>query len=246
MSRKSFVPLLMLVLGSVGAIVPVARADEAPLAPPPTLQSMKIIIHIVTVDARTLSEIALFHYGKTKALKEIAEWNNLSSPYRLRLGQKLVLKRKPISEEKGNSILLAMWRKKFGLSTETAQVRRTEPKGEQSTQFASIEPDPNRDEPPALVERKIAEYIPESPEKLYENGRVYFEQRKYRSALPLLNKSREMNSAFVPAWILEIKSLQKLGKKGEAQGLSDQFVSARPEMKELAQRLLLSGPSSPR
>ncbi len=60
----------------------------------------------------SLSVLSSVIYGTSKRWKKIADWNHLKAPYRIYLGQSLLLK-KPfkLSEEEFNERLLTVWRK---------------------------------------------------------------------------------------------------------------------------------------
>lgn len=62
----------------------------------------------------TLSIISKIIYGNTKKWQEIAEWNQISAPYRIRLGQVLILKGvAPVPEAELKKRLLDLWRAKL-------------------------------------------------------------------------------------------------------------------------------------
>lgn len=67
-------------------------------------------------DRLTLSEISIQLYGTKRHWRKIAELNHISAPYRVRIGQKFRLPKRPtLTLEEGNVELLAMWRKRFKL-----------------------------------------------------------------------------------------------------------------------------------
>lgn len=51
--------------------------------------------YTVNTEARSLSEIAHALYSHTRMWLKIADWNNLEAPYRIHLGQKLLLRKTP-------------------------------------------------------------------------------------------------------------------------------------------------------
>lgn len=55
--------------------------------------------HTVTADAPTLGHISQKLYGLVRHWKEIAQWNGISDPRKLRLGQRLILSRKPLTPD---------------------------------------------------------------------------------------------------------------------------------------------------
>lgn len=59
----------------------------------------------------TLGVISIYSYGTTRYAKQIAGWNGIPAPYRLKLGQKLKLKRQPtLSPVDGEAAVAQMWR----------------------------------------------------------------------------------------------------------------------------------------
>lgn len=72
-------------------------------------------VYVVSDEAPTLCEIGILFYGKCSAYRKIAKWNGISEPYRVRIGQKLVLKGSAIPTELGREKLLASWRRHFKL-----------------------------------------------------------------------------------------------------------------------------------
>ncbi len=68
--------------------------------------------YIVGQRARTLYMISRDLYGDEKNWKEIAQNNQIISPYKLEIGQKLFIATPPIlDEEKGNEVLIRAWGK---------------------------------------------------------------------------------------------------------------------------------------
>lgn len=59
--------------------------------------------HEVTANAPTLSEISKKLYGRARFWKDIAEWNEIDDPRKLRLGQRLLLKRAPSDHDAGDA-----------------------------------------------------------------------------------------------------------------------------------------------
>lgn len=72
-------------------------------------------VYVLTDEAPTLCEIGIVFYGKCSAFRKIAKWNGISEPYRVHIGQKLVLKGSKIPSELGREKLLASWRRHFHL-----------------------------------------------------------------------------------------------------------------------------------
>jgi hypothetical protein len=107
----------------------------------------------VTRDIPTLGEISIFLYGTTKMAKEIAQWNQLQRTDHLRIGQKLLLKKTPtLTEDEGKSQLLAMWRKRFGL---TAILSNTDRKAKSKT----LGPPPTPITSPSTPAPKIPKHL---------------------------------------------------------------------------------------
>lgn len=66
--------------------------------------------HVVQ-EKQFLWEVSLLYYGSLKKVPEIAQWNQLEPPYRLRRGQRLVLRLQPtVPLEVGRSWVLEYWR----------------------------------------------------------------------------------------------------------------------------------------
>ena len=68
----------------------------------------------VNEDTRTLSEVSIVVYGNDQHWQEIATWNQIEAPFRIRPGQDLRLEKKPtLTLKEGNAKLLEMWRHHF-------------------------------------------------------------------------------------------------------------------------------------
>lgn len=67
----------------------------------------------------TLSEISIKLYGTSRRWREIARWNGLEDPHKIRSGKRLLLEEAPTVEpEVGNVLLVEMWRHRFGVDIE--------------------------------------------------------------------------------------------------------------------------------
>lgn len=68
--------------------------------------------YTVDGDIPTLGEISRYLYGKARRFKEIARWNHIPSPYKISVGQKLILKEPPtLTPEEGRQQLVQMGRR---------------------------------------------------------------------------------------------------------------------------------------
>lgn len=69
------------------------------------------LLYTVNKRAPSLSMVALELYGNPRAFGEIAEWNKLTQPFSLQMGQVLKLKREPLHNElEGTELLIAHWK----------------------------------------------------------------------------------------------------------------------------------------
>ena len=182
--------------------------------------------HIVTEDARSLTEISLYLYGKSSYFQELAEWNHLSSPDSIRLGQKLILKVPPtLNPQEGAQTLLAHWRKKFGILDSVKEAIKTEiqKKVEVKKKFEEAAP---------LV-LKDAEFEPSSAQEFFTEGKKSFDLAEYEKALSGFRKSREAEPDFLPPWFFEIRALRALNRKEEEEQIKATFLSKHPQFKGL-------------
>jgi hypothetical protein len=70
--------------------------------------------YTIDEEAKNLSLVSLRLYGTQNKWKEIAKWNNLTNPNHISLGQKLIIKQKPIlSTKDGNYLLYEYYLKRF-------------------------------------------------------------------------------------------------------------------------------------
>lgn len=73
--------------------------------------------YTVQDDGETLALVSLRLYGDTKHWQEIADRNGLKAPFKIQMGQVLLLATAPTQNPKdGDRIVLNFWRKKLGLS----------------------------------------------------------------------------------------------------------------------------------
>jgi tetratricopeptide (TPR) repeat protein len=189
----------------------------------------KMQIHRVNENARTLSEVALFYYGKSSLWKKIAKWNNLAPPYSLQLNQKLILKLSPQrSEKEGNHLLLTLWRKKFGLSQLRAPLTVPEIQKE-------VEQIKKFEEAKVKYESKKTEiiYQPTSAEQYFQMGKKFFDEKNYSEALFSFKESRKSDSNFLPPWFYEMKVLRLLKRSTEEIQVKEAFLEKHPQLKNL-------------
>ena len=69
-----------------------------------------------------LISISILNYGKQRMRHKIIEWNHLKAPYKIRAGQKLILRQKPIPTELGHSKLLDYYRIYLSLPHRKARI----------------------------------------------------------------------------------------------------------------------------
>lgn len=162
-----------------------------------------VAIYIVDENSRTLGEIAHALYGRASIWERIAQWNNLSAPYRLRVGQSLILK-EPIrqSEEQAHKSLLGMWRRRFDLPNDI-----------------SI--------PVILSEDEM------TSEQLLDYGSQSLKDGQAEVAISRFKKSREKDPKLLPAWLKELSTLNNVGKTEEMSRTLNMFLGIHPEMKDL-------------
>jgi tetratricopeptide (TPR) repeat protein len=162
-------------------------------------------------DETRLVEIAVRLYGDADMFAEIAEWNGMSEPFRLRKGQVLVLKKPPTLDSKeGDQAVLAYWRKHFDNQGETIPAAQT----------------------------KIAETGNLSREMVkardsFAEGQKLFDGKKLKKALAKFKESRKIDPDFLPAWFYEIRTLKLLKKEKAAKAASDELLKRRPELQAL-------------
>lgn len=105
--RITRTPLVAFVFLSL-ILVGTSWGEEPSAATPPAASTG--FTHVVQ-EKQFLWEVSLLYYGSLKKTAEIAQWNQLESPYRLRRGQRLVLRLQPtVPLEVGRSWVLEYWR----------------------------------------------------------------------------------------------------------------------------------------
>ncbi|MBC7398121.1 MAG: LysM peptidoglycan-binding domain-containing protein [Bdellovibrionales bacterium] len=166
-------------------------------------------------DQISLSEISIQLYGKPEQWKEIAQYNHLKRPYRIRIGQILKLKHKPtLSEAEGNAALLALWRNRFGLNLQSAPV-------------VSLE-----DAMKASEALKKAELTPAaiSSESNFKQGLGFYQQRNYKKAQLFFERARKSNPDSYPTWFYEINCLKAQHRFSGARELAHQLILSHSEL----------------
>ena len=61
-------------------------------------------------------------------------------------------------------------------------------------------------------------------------GETAFDENEYQKAYDNFKRSRQLDSASLPAWFFEINSLKKLNRDGDAKDLAKELVQKRPEL----------------
>lgn len=187
------------------------------------------LIHIVTDNAPSLREIALFLYGDIGSFRKIARWNHLPSPYRIKIGQKLILRDSPtLNAEEGTRRLARLWRRHFGL-----------PENSQAQEAVVLQSKKVEESFRKELEALKAQEEKENPEEvdskeLYEKGQEAFKEGKYEEALVDLRKSRNLDPDYLAPWMVEIKILKTLNRKEEAQGVARELVKRHEELKDIS------------
>lgn len=211
------------------------------------------------LDGESLGQISMRLYGTTKKWKKIAEWNQLSPPYRIKVNQLLVLEVQPaLSEQAGNDALLQMWRKRFGLVEQAplvavpatpvlpqvpqkVQALVEEAKKEDRTlevkeQIQSIQDTSKMDEEQIKqVETQVEKLEEEEYQAkgFYELGQKHMQSKQYEKAFQSFRKSRTLDPDLLAPWFYEIKALRLMSRDDEAKEVVVELLDHRPELKEL-------------
>jgi len=221
------------------------------------------VVQSYTIDSvPSLSEIALRLYGSSGAWREIAEWNGLKPPYRLRRGQKLILKRSPtLTPAQGNQLVLEMWRRRLaeraGVQASRAQTTEAEPargvedikreKTIQKQMIAALSAPTSAEAPaaPTPVPRApwvAAAFVSVSPSEplrtttpagALEQGRRDLAAGKVEDALRSLRQAKALEPGMLEARLMEIQALVRLGRFDEARVAGKDLVKRWPELSQL-------------
>ncbi len=185
-------------------------------------QEDKVYWHTVNENTKNLSMVALYYYGRSSFYKKIAEWNGIPAPYRIKLGQKLKLLLPPrLNHEEGDKKLLAYWRKYFNL-TEPEQ-EKTITKQVIKEKFVEAE----------KVKPVDLEFEPLDSKKLFLDGKMLFDEKKWADAMILFHKSRTLETEYLPPWFYEMKSLGELGQIDQRTQVLEEFLKTHPQLKNL-------------
>lgn len=85
------------------------------IEPPEKDLTQNTYMHVVDEHARMLSTVSILLYGTTRFFDQIAQWNQLKPPYKISLGQKLILRKQPtVSINEGRLLVRKMWAKQLG------------------------------------------------------------------------------------------------------------------------------------
>lgn len=221
-SLRHFWPALFAFLTAALVFTGEGRAEERP----EVLARMGIpgaetrISYTVDAEARNLSTISIRLYGTSRKWREIAEWNSIPHPYRISLGQKLTLKQAPLlSLEEGYTLLLAHYRKRFGLKVDQAHVDAI---------LASARQRETRSSADRWVRTRTpaqgSEFL--AAEKSFNAGRFLAAAESFR-------RIRTADPEDVPSWFYEIRSLQALDRPGESEEVARHFLGRFPEYKSI-------------
>ena len=152
-------------------------------------------------DSSSLGEIAMRLYGKASYWKKIGEWNKLKQPYRIQIGQTLILKEEPrFSEQEGNQQVLSMWRRLLRV------------------------PEPPVDVSPLIRAARQARTDDQNEaEDCLQDAEKEIGLKYHAAALQLLERCRHLDPERPEIWILEIRILILLNQKNSARSLADDF-----------------------
>jgi tetratricopeptide (TPR) repeat protein len=188
-------------------------------------------------DDTNLSEISLRLYGTANKWRKIAEWNQLASPYRVRLNQVLELRDPPtLGPEEGKQKLLAMWRRRMGVVASEVVAAPKEKQEEQKKHeevklqsefvatFHEDEVEAKKDLPPQQAERE------RSYDDYFKEGEVQDKSQHFEEAAASFKKAREINPKSFAAWLCEIAVLKKLGRQAEAKTTAMALVEREPQL----------------
>jgi predicted Zn-dependent protease len=169
-------------------------------------------------DIRTLSEISAYLYGTAKKYTQIAQWNGIAAPYKIRQGQCLKLKEAPrMTPEQG-----------------LAEVQRR--RGE-SPSVATVAPQP------ILIPLPFKKNE-EATEKQLDQGEKALKDGHYSHAIEVFHAAREQDPESVAAWLFEIQALNMSHHEADARELARRLVSKQDELKEIPYLQKLLGKSS--
>lgn len=165
----------------------------------------------------TLSEISIRLYGTHRLWPEIARWNALTPPYRLRPNQILVLKRKPTVESKlGERFVQNLWNAYFERRAKNKGETEVELKEQFLAATQKVEPSSDRD---------AEEYLSE--------GESLLKEEQFEKAVERFRKSRETNSTLTAPWFYEIRAFRLLNRDDEARKTGLLLLKIHPEFREL-------------
>ncbi len=150
--------------------LPVSLAAYAQVSVP-----QQTYTHRVEQD-QNLWQIALLRFGHVRYVEKIAAWNQLSRDSKLKPGQELVLREKPLPAAKGSAILLQRYRSHFGLTVpapaqqsgfqekRTQKDQKTQGKKAPSSVSGGVEGEPFGGNPFELQNRPLSSGASQSPQ----------------------------------------------------------------------------------
>ena len=207
--------------------------------------------HIVSDQAPTLCEIGIVLYGRCSMFKEVAIWNGIRTPFSIRIGQRLVLKKKPtLTPREGAARLLASWRKRFGLGGDKlhhppdsyaallskAPQLKLETRPETSAKgSARITQSPaenlTEEIPKVIVTQETMKAV--TIEQSFENAKRAFENKDFERALTEFRAIRGTHPKFLPSWMYELRTLQVLKRDQEARATAALLIVQHPGVRGL-------------
>jgi len=173
----------------------------------------------------TLQIISTRMYGTMHRWREIARINRLTQPYKIQLGQSLLLPAKPtLTPYEGEFLVRRMWAK---------QGRNPFPQRKLASRPVIKAKPVSYEKAVEIIKKREAEKDANSPEILFSKGKVAFKKKRFNQALELFRSARKERDEHVPTWLYEIRTLQQMGKKSERKELIEEFKSEHPKFAEL-------------
>jgi len=205
--------------------------------------------YIVDEETPSLCVVGIYLYGHCAMHREIARWNDIPPPYRIKLGQKLILEKVPeLTPAEGRAKLLWAFRKKFGLPETGTVVSTPPPKKLEKLTYTEITklapPKPKalpsieaQDELVNTVETPTQTQIQaerlRSTEEEFDFGVNLFNKKEFEDAVTAFRNARNQNPKFIPPWIFEIRSLKEIKKDDEARNTARELIEKHPHTARL-------------
>jgi tetratricopeptide (TPR) repeat protein len=122
----------------------------------------------------------------------------------------------------------------------SAVVRRQIPK-KRKAKLVEKETKPSPQTAPLNADEEYERVLATAPDderirdakKWHQEGEAAFRAGRFSEARDFFQQSRALAPAYVPAWLYEIRCLQKLDRKPEAQALARALLTRQPELGSL-------------